>query len=732
LITKVRDFFPGTILLNLNAGFRVVALPLLPISGHTLVYGCGDGGKTIMMTDAFVEEAMKHAAQFLHLAAHRVQGALLCSAGDVEVHKDEQDDVYYLIDLARCYPPECLLTGHEMCQYDPLVYGSIFFRMLRPEFLQICKNEQLSDPLSPDAFSGWGILDRDDHNPRISLATSILFERQVPKVAEYFDKYGESQLDLTKISDIFHRYGLNVRHIGLTLAIVKSHPAKLLLLKEAWARILKQLIRSLIRGHILQQEKNYSFDLTSKDISEDLPLFLNTLMQAIIAQRPVSDVLQLCWDKFSLMFGFQFFQSCSKAELLQVFAHSFKTILRKVFEDCGIVLIDACRNVLMDDTEKLDFYFDITDFEDYVSSFVKLDNFSYYEARQLCCRADHLDLLGHGRTSALLRQRALKKLSQGTVNAPAVLSFMHSESLKMLNSFESSSHVEKRASSVFSTGNRDQKRFVLEKLCEICPYPFSKPFSSMLMSVIEETVDKSDIFWILLASKLTRFDEALGAQLFEKARLLISSFSPNEDAQYSFRFVMYLLLLRKRFSYPADNTKPLAKWDISKDELNSIEEKISSQFCFLPLKVAFFSLKCSFSYTFAHNTRLFAWELPRLLMITEEWKDQIFSRKIDYVKFHETYLGTCSNEAKVEEFTLKTALSFKESSFALITALLPSYLTSSMFQKKDFASQLNSMDGFRYLISRWYYNSLNAWSESFGFTVLSFPEIKNHVISLNR
>ena len=112
-------------------GQRLVAMTQLPLSRAHLVYGSKDAGRTVHNDIAEFSEHMAAAGQALHLAPHPVGGCLLHTAGDVEGHVDP-DGNKYLLDLARTFPPE----SPAECKHLPPSGNSVFYRQLRPEFLQ--------------------------------------------------------------------------------------------------------------------------------------------------------------------------------------------------------------------------------------------------------------------------------------------------------------------------------------------------------------------------------------------------------------------------------------------------------------------------------------------------------------------------------------------------------------------------------------------------------------------
>jgi hypothetical protein len=196
-------------------------MPLLPISASSIVYGSNDAGRTVHTgaRSAAVRRAMAHCAQALHLAPHRVVGGhKLCSAAYVEGHLGA-DNRLYLLDLARAFPPESPLdvphlrgaaavntvehknsgtssSASSASAFSasaspppppppppptPPASGSVgsgvFFRLLRPELLQLWKQHSARNPpLSPDACTNFcrGQPDTQRHNQAVRDATQFM------------------------------------------------------------------------------------------------------------------------------------------------------------------------------------------------------------------------------------------------------------------------------------------------------------------------------------------------------------------------------------------------------------------------------------------------------------------------------------------------------------------------------------------------------------------------------
>ncbi len=76
----------------------------------------------------------------------------------------------HIIDTARLMPPVAPLNNANKRE--------IFFKLFRPEFVQSYR-----EPMSSDAYSGFGAVDRDKHHRVIQEATRYLLDDVVPRVA---------------------------------------------------------------------------------------------------------------------------------------------------------------------------------------------------------------------------------------------------------------------------------------------------------------------------------------------------------------------------------------------------------------------------------------------------------------------------------------------------------------------------------------------------------------------
>ena len=95
-------------------------------------YGSNDCGRTVHHNTE-VDKVLEKVALHLHLARHVVGNRQLCCAGDVECRQAKNSKHLFLLDMARVLPPEHPAAVKHL---EP-IGGTVFYRILRPEFLQI-------------------------------------------------------------------------------------------------------------------------------------------------------------------------------------------------------------------------------------------------------------------------------------------------------------------------------------------------------------------------------------------------------------------------------------------------------------------------------------------------------------------------------------------------------------------------------------------------------------------
>ena len=253
-------------------GHRLIAMPLLPISNSTIVYGSNDSGKTVHCSDLVLETAFECVADSLHLRKHRIADSdvSLCMAGDVEGHVGT-DSRRYMLDFGRCFPPEAPRVASHL---PPPRKASVFYRLLRPEFLKYLKRTETTEPLNADSFSNWTRNDPDvvSHHLHARVATETLFGQVIPAFAQWLTTHltpisvdvsggggnggagggvgsvsgsGGGSVDLSIEA---HKRGINMRHLGAVRSCVdQTSFASHVLLVEIVKRTLKNVFRDILR-----------------------------------------------------------------------------------------------------------------------------------------------------------------------------------------------------------------------------------------------------------------------------------------------------------------------------------------------------------------------------------------------------------------------------------------------------------------------------------------------------
>lgn len=249
-------------------GFRLVVMPMLPLADSTLVYGSDDGGRTVHNSDTKFSDWMETAGDKLGLAKHKVGKVFLCCGGDVEGHRISTKDrngnkksTYYLLDLARWAPPESPLDTPHLTTTG----SSIFYRMLRPEFLLHSRHSQLSS----DCFSRWGSQQSRMHRSRLREATRQMCSVVVDEVVKTIDQKARKSFnpvdgaappfaadvrvpkwpDTLDVPAALHQHGLPMRHLVLVWNRIRDPLVLSRIEAEIVARCIKHQVRStVLRG----------------------------------------------------------------------------------------------------------------------------------------------------------------------------------------------------------------------------------------------------------------------------------------------------------------------------------------------------------------------------------------------------------------------------------------------------------------------------------------------------
>ncbi|PRP75350.1 hypothetical protein PROFUN_05661 [Planoprotostelium fungivorum] len=174
-------------------GFRLIALPLLPINHDTLCYGA-----ITVRADPAVCDRMKQVSKMLNLRSHYVgkkTPTLLHLAADIEEFLGHSIDRGSM--LCQLLRPELVKSFHTPLSPDALC------KMTSPEVL--LREVGVGEEFSPKA-----------HARDIMEATEYLYKGIVPAFAEFLDEHYGRPSTTTKLRIIheLHKRGINVRHIG--------------------------------------------------------------------------------------------------------------------------------------------------------------------------------------------------------------------------------------------------------------------------------------------------------------------------------------------------------------------------------------------------------------------------------------------------------------------------------------------------------------------------------------
>eukprot|EP00947_MAST-08B_sp_MAST-8B-sp1_P003066 g3066.t1 len=287
---------PGKAVLHvtLNAlvdylGFRLQAMPTLPLESGSLKLGSGDAGDSVKDEDKKLTAMFEEVAAELRMAPHRILQSAdkaekqKCKAKLVELEKnnkggntetaaikdlkaelaafDEKEvttpfglDVEghldregrpVALDFARVFSPEDIRETKHLSMKTP---GTIFVRHLRPELIKKFASSKDGAPLSADALSMFasGASDGPEMNERVKKATKWLLEDVIPKAAKELDQASPIK-EGDEISPLLHERGINVRHMGLVYHHCADDEVRMALLAEMVARTIKNLMRHAAR-----------------------------------------------------------------------------------------------------------------------------------------------------------------------------------------------------------------------------------------------------------------------------------------------------------------------------------------------------------------------------------------------------------------------------------------------------------------------------------------------------
>ena len=433
-------------------GYRLLAMPILPLpSAVPPLLGSSDAGRTVFASEEELNSLMRSAAAELHLAAHTVNGVEMYTAGDVEGHRGE-DGRYYILDLARSFPPENPATSKQP--------QAALFRLLRPELLQLLKADG-EPPLSSDAYTRWGVEAADVHNARADAATHLLHELYLKALARKWMSSEKSDVDrlladddtamegsevtrslssqpatfapdeelsvegedvrLLRLSEELHCHGLNMRHLGMLRQHIlaeyggSEHAASvgLLLLVEVVSRTLKSLLRRRLRSCV---EKVTSVSASAEyDCVKCAVDFLNLCtashtQSAAFWSGEVETALRL-------RFGDSCLQPHESTHLFALVSPHLLRVLSYLCMACGVALSPACEDGLS--SGALRYVFTVVDVELRVQS-RSMAIIDYAEARvmqaQAAVFAQEADAAEDRANQALTHERAANGLQKAQLH----------------------------------------------------------------------------------------------------------------------------------------------------------------------------------------------------------------------------------------------------------------------------------------------------------------------------
>ncbi|PRP80494.1 hypothetical protein PROFUN_11716 [Planoprotostelium fungivorum] len=266
----------------ISMGFRVLAMPVLPINKSTILYGSNDAGVTVHRDNETLNLLMQTAANRIHISGH-VTGLKekkeIYGPGDIEGHLGT-DEKYYVVDFGRVMPPEDPAQTHHKNS------KSVFYSLLRSQLVS-----SHPEALCSDAFTKWNSDDDEERrkaiNEKVTKATMRIRDECVPDFANYLDALSfpwehlwspqATQSDLLKSLDIIgvdetHRRKLNIRHIGCVRATCKSVDVKKLIFSAMVARVVKDDFRDIMRLKMLE-----TFD-NGRSLSKAISSFCNQIL----------------------------------------------------------------------------------------------------------------------------------------------------------------------------------------------------------------------------------------------------------------------------------------------------------------------------------------------------------------------------------------------------------------------------------------------------------------------
>ncbi|KAL6066162.1 Clu domain-containing protein [Balamuthia mandrillaris] len=341
-------------------GYRLFCCAVVPISSYTLVYGSGDGGNTIHSDCEEFTKKVAEVCKILNLQPHKSgkDGVIMHGPGDLEGHIG-QDGNYYILDLARLFPPEFPERATDSRSLR-INQRAIFYNLLRPEFVY-----ENSVPLSSDTFSAWELGDENARQHAIDVreATRLLKTVRVADTADALARQFEQLCNNSNmeeacreisglLSTIMHQKGVNMRYLGLVREALLRSPSSQqrsttalaqVLLVEMTARVLKNALRLMLREEM--RTIKTTFEEPYKQITIN---FINTILGHRVNIEPhIYDKRPIAWlsflehkmeEKYNIVLSSQTIKGLMKMDM--------RLLLERFTTKAGVVLSSRVMNSL--------------------------------------------------------------------------------------------------------------------------------------------------------------------------------------------------------------------------------------------------------------------------------------------------------------------------------------------------------------------------------------------------
>ena len=247
-------------------GFRFYFSLLLPVMKSPIVYGTTKSDP-ITNKDPFVHAALLSIGRVLNIApsklvlADRLNNSNskhieLATSIDFDIRIGDDGKKHFL-DFRNALPSE----DTACISHLPIIGHTQTFRCFRAELLSIWKDHG-GGPVNPNiARDCLEDLDEQEAKSVSTQVTRFLIKEIIPSfVKELIMHEAENPdklHDISKLSRLSHRHGINIRHLGLVRSLLPNlgfgKAYKSLIFVELLSRVLKSIIRerwrSLIKNH---------------------------------------------------------------------------------------------------------------------------------------------------------------------------------------------------------------------------------------------------------------------------------------------------------------------------------------------------------------------------------------------------------------------------------------------------------------------------------------------------